>query len=78
MYYALEIRILADNTGIDYDEIDFDEWDFVTDTITNVDSEDVESLLRNKLNDDFPNNYAEVAVMKATDKFEDLVDFLNP
>ena len=72
MYYALEIRILADKTGFDSEEIGFDEWDFVTGIITNNDSEDVEYLLRDKLNDDFPNNYIEVDVILEADSREEL------
>lgn len=77
MYYALEIRVLADKTDVDYDEIGFDEWDFVTEVITNnVNGEDVEYLLKNKLNDDFPNNYVQVATMEATDDPEELEEYL--
>ena len=77
MYYALEIRVLADKTDVDYDEIGFDEWDFVTEVITNnVNGEDVEYLLKNKLNDDFPNNYVQVATMEVTDDPEELEEYL--
>jgi hypothetical protein len=81
MYYALEIRVLADKTDVDYDvdddEIVVDEWDFITEVITkNVNGEDVEYLLKNKLNDDFPNNYVQVATMEATDDPEELEEYL--
>lgn len=81
MYYALEIRVLVDKTDVDYDvdddEIYCDEWDFVTEVITkNVNAEDVEYLLKNKLNDDFPNTYIQVATMEATDDPEELEEYL--